>query len=101
MNPKKYFVLIIDDHPLIVEAYETALKYYSKHNVNMEFSIHKAHNCDGGRQLIKRVFRLRKKDSIIFLDINLPQSKDGVILSGEDLGLLARKPGLSCFRTIV
>ena len=25
MNPKKYFVLIIDDHPLIVEAYETAL----------------------------------------------------------------------------
>ncbi len=91
MNPKKYFVIIIDDHPLITEAYVTALKYYNRHNESISFSIDTAHDCDSGRQLINRALKSEKHSYIVFLDINLPQSKDGKILSGEDLGLLAKK----------
>jgi DNA-binding NarL/FixJ family response regulator len=91
MSPKKYFVLIIDDHPLITEAYETALKYYNRHNPNIEFLINTAHDCDSGRRLIKKALKSDKHNYIVFLDINLPKSKDGKILSGEDLGLLAKE----------
>ena len=91
MITEKYFVLIIDDHPLITEAYITALNYYSKHNETIHFSIQTAHDCDSGRKLIKKALKSEKHKYIVFLDMKLPQSKDGKILSGEDLGLLIRE----------
>jgi len=91
MKKEKYFVLIIDDHPLITDAYITALNYYSKHNQTVEFSIKTAYDCDSGRELIKRALKSVEHKYIVFLDMKLPQSKDGKILSGEDLGLLIRK----------
>ncbi len=91
MITEKYFVLIIDDHPLITEAYITALNYYSKHNETVNFSIQTAHDCDSGRKLIKKALKSEKHKYIVFLDMKLPQSKDGKILSGEDLGLLIRE----------
>jgi len=90
MKSKKYFVLIIDDHPLITEAYITALDYYSKHNETVEFSIKTANDCDSGRTLIKSALKSEEHKYIVFLDIKLPRSRDGKILSGEDLGLLIR-----------
>jgi len=90
MKSKKYFVLIIDDHPLITEAYITALDYYSKHNESVDFSIKTANDCDSGRLLIKRALKSEEHKYIVFLDIKLPPSRDGEILSGEDLGLLIR-----------
>ena len=91
MITKKHKVLIIDDHPLITEAYITALNYYSKHNETIEFLIQTAYDCDSGRRLIKRTLNSKEHNYIIFLDIKLPPSKDGKILSGEDLGLLIRE----------
>ena len=91
MKSKKHFVLIIDDHPLITEAYITALDYYSKHNESIEFSIKTAHDCDSGRELINNTLKSEEHKYIVFLDMKLPQSKDGTILSGEDLGLIIRK----------
>jgi|TARA_B110000967_G_scaffold199328_1_gene233591 DNA-binding NarL/FixJ family response regulator len=91
MISEKHFVLIIDDHPLITEAYITALNYYSKHNETVEFSIQTANDCDSGRELIKKVLKSKEHKYIVFLDIKLPPSRDGEILSGEDLGLLIRE----------
>tara|TARA_B110000967_G_scaffold180020_1_gene195977 strand:+ start:5432 stop:6115 length:684 start_codon:yes stop_codon:yes gene_type:complete len=91
MISEKYFVLIIDDHPLITEAYITALNCYNKHNETIEFSIQTASDCDSGRELIKRALKSEEHKYIIFLDIKLPSSRDGEILSGEDLGLLIRE----------
>lgn len=90
MIAEKYSVLIIDDHPLIVEAYKNALNYYSKYTESVLFSIQTAHNSDKERELIKRVAKSGKQNYIVFLDIKLPKSRDGKILSGEDLGLLIR-----------
>lgn len=100
MKTEKHNVLIIDDHPLITEAYITALNYYSKHNETIDFLIQTAYDCDSGRELIKRAVKSKKQKYIVFLDIKLPPSKDGKILSGEDLGLLIRET-LSSPRIIV
>ena len=69
MISEKYFVLIIDDHPLITEAYITALNYYSKNIETVEFSIQTAHDCDSGRELIMRSLKSEESKYIVFLDI--------------------------------
>ena len=91
MVNKKYSVLIIDDHPLITDAYKTAFNYYSKQNESILFYIQTAQNCDSAFELINEFSTKEKKIDIVFLDIKLPLSKDGKILSGEDLGLKINK----------
>lgn len=91
MENKKYSVLIIDDHPLIVNAYETAFNYYSEQNQSILFYIQAAQDCDSGFELINEFYKKDKDLDIVFLDIRLPPSKDGKMLSGEDLGLKIKK----------
>lgn len=91
MKAENYFVLIIEDHPLIIEAYKTALNYYSNYTESVVFSIQTAHDCDSGSKLIKNALKSEEHKYIVFLDIKLPKSKDGKLLSGEDLGQLIRE----------
>lgn len=87
MENKTISVLIIDDHPLIIEAYKTAFEFYAKQYGTIEFLINTAEDCDSGHQTINSFFTSGKTLDIVFLDIKLPPSKDGKIISGEDLGL--------------
>lgn len=79
-------VLIIDDHPLISTAYEMAFDFVSKNDKNLVFDISIVKNCDEAIEKIKGASRGQGID-LVFLDILLPPSKDGYILSGEDLGI--------------
>lgn len=83
----QYRILIIDDHPLIAEAYKSAFEHISKEEKDMNFKISVAHDCDTAFDFIKDFSMNEKELDIVFLDIKLPPSKDGKILSGEDLGL--------------
>jgi len=85
-----YNVLIVDDHPLIIKAYSSALQYISKHESNFKFEVQTATDCDSANNLIKKSINKESID-LVFLDISLPPSKDGKIISGEDLGLKLRK----------
>ncbi|AXT18322.1 response regulator [Flavobacteriaceae bacterium AU392] len=87
---KLYNVLIIDDHPLIVDSYKNALLDLSSNNETIEFKIDTADNCDSAYMKIKEIPKNNPID-IIFLDIKLPHSKDRKILSGEDLGIKIRQ----------
>lgn len=91
MENRKYSVLIIDDHPLITEAYKTAFDYYSKQNEGIDFSIDVVQDCDSSMEAINDIFSKKRTLDIVFLDIKLPPSKDGKIISGEDLGLKINK----------
>jgi len=83
-----YQVLIIDDHPLISEAYKSAFQFLSKQDTAYTFKINVAHNCDDAHDIIQNsIISEQNSLHIVFLDISLPPSKDGKILSGEDLGL--------------
>lgn len=80
-------ILMVDDHALILEGYKTVLKDFSaKEGVDLE--IDTALNCDEAIQLVQTSGRIY---DYIFLDIGLPSSADGKILSGEDLGLEIQK----------
>jgi len=87
MKRKKTSVLIIDDHPLICDAYVNALNFIEKENSEITFKITLTHNCDDAIAKIKESSNRVLKYELIFLDIKLPPSKDKKILSGEDLGL--------------
>jgi DNA-binding NarL/FixJ family response regulator len=81
-----YHVLIIEDHPLITEAYKKAFSQISSKTPNLNFMISTANTCDAAYLKINEASRQQGLD-IVFLDIKLPPSKEGTILSGEDLGL--------------
>jgi DNA-binding NarL/FixJ family response regulator len=91
MERKKTSVLIIDDHPLICDAYVNALHFIEKENSEISFKITLTHNCDDAIAKIKESSKRVLKYELIFLDIKLPPSKDKKILSGEDLGLEIKK----------
>ncbi len=82
----EYNVLIIEDHPLITEAYKKAFSQISLKNPKLNFIISTANNCDTAYLKIKEASKRQGLD-IVFLDIKLPPSQKGMILSGEDLGL--------------
>lgn len=87
MSLKTYNALIIDDHPLISEAYKSAFNYIECQEENTAFNIKTASDCDSAYALINEYASKNKNIDIIFLDMRLPPSNDGKLLSGEDLGI--------------
>lgn len=80
-------ILMVDDHPMIIEGYQNTLLATKKEH--QELSIDIAHDCDMANQLIKKSANDTPYD-LCFFDISLPSSKDGLITSGEDLAKIAR-----------
>lgn len=87
---KNHKVLIIDDHPLICDAYKSALQQVMKKNKSIHLKIEAALNCDTAREKIANSWSEVGWD-LVFLDIRLPVSEDRKVLSGEDLGEMIRK----------
>jgi DNA-binding NarL/FixJ family response regulator len=83
-------VLIVEDHPMAAKAYEKCFDLAVSSNDKIDFKIEIAHNCDEAIQKINSASSADGLD-IVFLDIGLPPSSDGVIKSGEDLGIWIRK----------
>lgn len=76
-------LLIIEDCPFTYQGYETILN--QSHLFNASFKITHANTCDSAIACIEK-----SNYDIIFLDIQLPVSKNEKFVSGEDLGLLVR-----------
>lgn len=81
--------LIIDDHPLIIEANTTALRHLASNNKDLNFKIKTANSCDSAVNIIESISKNEMLD-LVFLDIRLNPSIDGSIISGEDLGIKIR-----------
>lgn len=90
MEAKAYNTLIIDDHPLIIEAFRNALLHLANAIKELEFSITEATTCDAAQNLMER-YNPHKTLDLVFLDIKLPPSPTLGMLSGEDLGLEIRE----------
>lgn len=78
----KLNVLIVDDHPLIVEGYRNTLT--DNFGNPDDFDIDVAFNCDEAFALVKKNKGVQPYN-LALIDINLPPSKDGKITSGEDI----------------
>ncbi len=81
-------LLIVDDHPMIVEAYKNMLS--SQSFSHYDFIIDTAHDCDTAIDKLKLAAKKEPYD-MLFSDIKLPAASDGEIISGEGLAVYAKK----------
>ena len=86
---KSVNVLIVDDHPIIASAYESALESFVTQNASYNFKITSIYNLDEAQLLIDNSAFIDSLD-LVFLDMRLPASSDGKLVSGEDLGKLIK-----------
>jgi len=80
-------VLMVDDHPMIIEGYKNTLLENATDAV--EFVIDIAFNCQEAIDFIQKNLGKKKYD-LALIDIKLPPSSDGTITSGEDLAVLLK-----------
>lgn len=76
-------VLIVDDHPFIIQGYKNAITRY---NPKYEFFITEAKDCESGYNVITNPET--SPFDIAFLDISMPSYDEKGIFSGEDLAKL-------------
>lgn len=86
---EKIKILMIDDHPMIIEGYQNTLLLSKK--PNQELEINTAINCDDAIAAMEDSVQMGSKPyDILFIDISIPPSKDGSMTSGEDIAEHAR-----------
>lgn len=90
--PHKVNILIVDDHPFIIEAYKNAIKGYN--SADYEFTITQANDCKSGYDNITA--SPTGDFDIAFFDISMPAYEEKSIHSGEDLALLIKKHMPDC-----
>jgi len=90
MKQTRFNTCIIDDHPLIIEAYITALQEVTQLHPEWTFAIETAETCDEAQYLLTTTFASKPID-LVLLDIQVPPSIDNKLLSGEDIGLKIRE----------
>ncbi|AUC74383.1 response regulator [Olleya sp. Bg11-27] len=76
-------ILMVDDHPMIIEGYQHTLLENKKEHQTLQIDI--ATDCDSALDAIQKSKNIGKPYDIYFFDISIPQSKDGIYKSGEDL----------------
>lgn len=84
-------ILIVDDHPFIIQAYKNALDKYSLQGY--EFEVTQANNCKSGYE---NIVDAKKPFDVAFFDISMPEYAEKGIYSGEDLATLMKKEMPGC-----
>ncbi|WP_316635911.1 response regulator [uncultured Flavobacterium sp.] len=85
-------ILIVDDHPFIIEGYKNAITRYNPKAY--EFLIAQAHDCKSAYDLLENVET--PNFDVAFLDISMPSYEEKDIFSGEDLAKLILKQMPNC-----
>jgi len=86
--PGKIRILMIDDHPMIIEGYQNTLQFTKKPSQELYIDI--ANNCDEAINYMDKSLEKGLPYNVLFVDISLPPSKNGLMQSGEDLAEYAR-----------
>ncbi|WP_299212873.1 response regulator [uncultured Dokdonia sp.] len=86
---KKLKVLMVDDHPMILEGYKNTLSDFCEENYKLE--IETASDCDEAISLIDRTPKSKPYD-LAMIDVQLPIATNDVgITSGEGIAQYLRK----------
>lgn len=83
-------ILIVEDHPLIVDNFKTAFNYVENATGTISFKIDTATNCKTAYSKIQSA-TLNGGIDFVFLDISLPPDEDNKLYSGEELGIKIRE----------
>ncbi len=85
-------ILIVDDHPFIIEGYKNAINSYPSDGIN--FNITSAKDCKTGYEAIMAA--VDDPFGVALLDFSMPTYPEKNISTGEDLALLLRKEMPNC-----
>ncbi len=77
-------ILIVDDHPFIIQGYKNAITRYNPNE--FEFLIEEAKDCKSAYEIITNSETIAF--DIAFLDISMPVYEEKGMFSGEDLAKL-------------
>ncbi len=83
MKNQELKILMVDDHPMIIEGYMHTLMTTKKESQTLEIDI--ASDCDSALKAINRSKNIGQPYDIYFFDISIPESEDGLYKNGEDL----------------
>lgn len=90
----KFFnIIIIDDHSMIIEAYESII---SSNLLNYNFIFQKATNCEIAFNKIEEAFNRNQAIDVAILDLSLPAYEIKKISSGLDLGIFIKSKFPKC-----
>ena len=89
--PQNINVLIIDDHPFIIQGYKNVINLFP--NKKLTFSFTEAVDCETGYNTI---VNSEIDFDVAFLDLSMPVYQDENILSGEDLAMLLKNRMPNC-----
>ncbi|RZJ68024.1 MAG: response regulator transcription factor [Flavobacterium sp.] len=78
-------ILIIEDHPAMIEGYKSILSFFGD-DYNFEYTV--AADCEAA---YKHIFNSHKNFDLIFLDLMIPPAESLKLYSGEDLGTIIKK----------
>jgi DNA-binding NarL/FixJ family response regulator len=90
--PQNINVLIVDDHPFIIQGYTNVITRFPVKK--FEFTITKALNCKEGYDAI--VNQGENKFDLVMFDISMPEYPDEGIKTGEDLARLVKRDYPDC-----
>lgn len=90
MKTKSLNILMVDDHPMILESYVEVLKSMEKHSNIYKFQIERAFTILQTVEILKRSGG-NKQFHLVLLDISLPNEGSLEYASGLDLGYFIRK----------
>ncbi len=85
-------ILMVDDHPFIIEAYKNTIAGYQ--TPDQEVVITQASNCKAAYEIITNPNVV--PFDVAFLDISMPPYVEKNILSGEDLAKLLKRTIPAC-----
>ncbi len=88
----KINIIIVDDHPFIIEGYKNAINSYSASDY--EFTIKQANDCRTAYNIITNPEN--GTFDIAFFDISMPPYEEKNIFSGEDLAVLIKERMPQC-----
>ena len=89
--PQNINVLIVDDHPFIIQGYKNVIKLFP--NKTVEFTFFEATDCKTGYEAI--VGNEQQYD-IAFLDVSMPTYEEMNVNTGEDLAKLLQEHKPDC-----
>ena len=89
---KEINILIVDDHPFIIEGYKNAINSYPAEGI--KFNITAAKDCKSGYEAIMNA--VNDPFAVAMLDFSMPTYPEKNICTGEDLALVIRKEMPDC-----
>ena len=91
-------ILIVDDHPLIVDSYVALLSAIES---NKNASFHLAYNCKEAYDKVNALKESATPIDIAFIDVSLPPYEEMNLRSGDEIGSLVQKQFPNCSIIII